>query len=69
MRMCYYVTIYYHMYICIYIYIYICSPCARSSWRGGGGAPSATPGPFGWHYLSNAACLMRPRLFSAAPLV
>ena len=24
---------------------------------------------FGWHYLSNATCLIRPRLFSTAPLV
>ena len=28
-----------------------------------------TADSFGWHYLSNTTCLMRPHLFSAALLV
>ena len=44
------------MYICVYIYIYIYIVYPRR--QRAHSLPS-----FGWHYLSDATCLMRPRLF------
>ena len=67
-----YMYMYVYMHIYIYIYIYsrsernaypnpvftlACTPC--SSLR-----LSALHATVGWHYLSNAACLMRPRLYA-----
>ena len=37
--------------------------------RNGRAAKPGARASFGWHYLSNATCLMRPRLFSSALLV
>ena len=77
--MCVYIYIYIHIYLSIYIYIYIYiykhiyiyiytadshpanSPLPSSQWCAS--FRSLVP-CFGWHYLSNATCLMRPRLFS-----
>ena len=41
----------------MYIYIYICIRTRTT------GCQSQNADWLGWHYLSNAACLMRPRLF------
>ena len=49
----YNIYIYIYIHMCIYIYIYIYMSCRA----------------IGWHYLSNATCLIRPRLFYACFVV
>ena len=60
------------IYMYIYIYIYVRYIIGITTWEReirNSRPREVRIHSFGWHYLSNAACLMRPHLFNACFVV